>query len=55
MRSGRRRFVRGESGSELVEWIVVTLILTLAIFVMLQIVGGRIEQMIENVKAFFQF
>ena len=38
-----------ESGADLVEWVVVTIILTLAMYAILQALGPEIEQLLETV------
>ncbi len=43
MRSRQRGFVDNETGVELLEWAVVTLILIVAIYALLQAVGGEFE------------
>lgn len=44
-----RRFWADESGPDLVEWVVVTVILTLAMYAILQALGPEIEQFLEMV------
>ena len=38
-----QRFVKDESGPELVEWAIVTLILILATFAILQLIGDELK------------
>jgi len=38
-----QRFVKDESGPELVEWAIVTLILILATFAILQLIGDELQ------------
>lgn len=40
---GLRRFLRDESGAEFVEWVVVTLILIVATYALLQAVGPEVS------------
>jgi len=42
-----KRLLKDESGAELVEWIIVTVILSLAIFAILQLIG-------DDLKAWYQ-
>jgi Flp pilus assembly pilin Flp len=44
-----RRFWADESGPDLVEWVVVTVILILAIYAILQALGPEIEKLLEMV------
>ena len=50
----RRWSRQGETGAELVEWIIVTLILILAMFALLQVVGGQVEHIFQQVQDFVQ-
>lgn len=43
------RFWTDESGADLIEWVVVTAILTLAMYAILQALGPEIEQFLEMV------
>ncbi len=43
-----RRFWADESGPDLIEWVVVTVILTLAMYAILQALGPEIEQLLET-------
>lgn len=45
------QFAHDETGADLVEWIVVTIILFLAIFAILQAVGDDLTRIIEVVRA----
>jgi Flp pilus assembly pilin Flp len=49
MRDPERR-LRGETGTEVVEWIVVTIILALAFYAVLQVVGGDLMRIYETVR-----
>jgi hypothetical protein len=42
-----REVLPGDSGPELFEWIAVTLILTLAFLVLLQVVGPHVQQALD--------
>ncbi len=44
-----RRFWADESGPDLIEWVVVTVILTLAMYAILQALGPEIEQFLQTV------
>ena len=46
-----RRFSQEESGTELVEWVVVTIILTLAIYAILQAIGPDIRTLIASLAS----
>ena len=39
-----KRFLRDESGPELIEWAVVVVILILATFAILQLIGGELSR-----------
>jgi len=39
-----KRFLKDESGPELVEWAVVTVILILATYAILQLIGGELSR-----------
>jgi len=39
-----KRFLKDESGPELVEWAVVTVVLILATFAILQLIGGELTR-----------
>lgn len=45
-----RRFYEDESGPELVEWAVVTVILILATFAILQAIGGELTRIYNVIK-----
>lgn len=45
-----RRFVADESGPELVEWAVVTVILILATFAILQAIGSNLNQIYIRIR-----
>lgn len=45
-----RRFLRDESGPELVEWAVVTVILILATFAILQAIGGELNAIYVRIR-----
>jgi Flp pilus assembly pilin Flp len=47
----RAAFFEDESGSQLVEWIVVTLILTVAIYAVLQAFGPEIQNIVAYVAS----
>ena len=49
MRDPERR-TRGEAGAQLVEWVVVTIILALAFYAVLQVVGGDLSRIFETVR-----
>ena len=40
-----KRFLRDESGPELIEWAVVVVILILATFAILQLIGGELSRL----------
>lgn len=44
-----KQFIEEESGAELVEWALVTIILILAIYAILQAVGPEIEGFLSSV------
>jgi Flp pilus assembly pilin Flp len=44
-----RRFLKDESGSELVEWIALTLILLLATAAVLNDIGGQLKRIFKNI------
>jgi Flp pilus assembly pilin Flp len=50
-----QRFVKDESGPELVEWAIVTLILILATFAILQLIGDELKtsynRILDTLKA----
>jgi Flp pilus assembly pilin Flp len=50
MLSELKRFVQDESGPELVEWAVVTVILILATFAVLQAIGGQLNQIYLRIR-----
>jgi|YNPNPStandDraft_1061719.scaffolds.fasta_scaffold45653_5 Flp pilus assembly pilin Flp len=43
-----RHFLRDEAGVEIIEWVIVTVILTLAVYAILQAVG---PELIKSVRA----
>ncbi len=45
-----RRFLKDESGPELVEWAVVTVILILATFAILQAIGGELSRIYTTIR-----
>jgi Flp pilus assembly pilin Flp len=45
----RKQFWEDEFGTEIVEWVVVTLILTVAAFVLLQAVGPELNNLVTSV------
>jgi len=45
-----KRFLADESGPELVEWAVVTVILILATFATLQAIGGELTRIFEIIR-----
>ena len=45
-----KRFLGDESGPELVEWAVVTVILILATFAILQAIGGELTRIYNTIK-----
>lgn len=45
-----KRFLADESGPELVEWAVVTVILILATFAILQAIGGELTRIYNVIK-----
>jgi Flp pilus assembly pilin Flp len=47
MKRAPRRFVRDESGAGLVEWAVVTVILIIAIYAILQVIGPDIQRLVS--------
>ena len=47
-----RRSYGNESGPELLEWVVVTVIMIVAIFAILQAVGGQVTEILETAKDF---
>ncbi len=44
-----RRFLKDESGSELVEWIALTLILLLATAAVLNEIGGQLKRIFKDI------
>jgi len=44
-----KRFVKDESGPELVEWAVVTVVLILATFAILQLIGGELTRIYNKI------
>jgi len=40
----------GSLGTEILEWVIVTVILTLAIFAVLQAVGSDLEQLFQTLR-----
>ena len=44
-----KRFLRDESGPELIEWAVVTVILILATFAILQLIGGELSRIYNRI------
>jgi len=44
-----RRFLHDESGPEIIEWVVVTVILILAIYAILQAVGPELVKFVHTV------
>ena len=51
MRDPRRPY-GNESAPELLEWVVVTVIMIVAIFAILQAVGGQVNEVLETAKDF---
>jgi Flp pilus assembly pilin Flp len=45
-----KRFLADESGPELIEWAVVTMILILATYVVLQAIGGRLNEIYKRIR-----
>ena len=45
-----KKFLADESGPELVEWAVVTVILILATFAILQAIGGELTRIYNTIK-----
>ena len=45
-----KRFVADESGPELVEWAVVTVILILATYAILQSIGGELNAIYQTIR-----
>ncbi|MCD6519101.1 MAG: hypothetical protein J7M05_04155 [Anaerolineae bacterium] len=45
-----RRFFQDESGPELVEWAVVTVILILATFAILQAIGNELTRIYQTIR-----
>lgn len=43
-------FWRDEFGTEIVEWVVVTLILTVAAFALLQAIGPELNDLVSRIK-----
>ncbi len=54
MQRAWHRFYQDESGPELLEWVVVTLILILALYALLQAFGPDIQGLIAAVRARFR-
>jgi Flp pilus assembly pilin Flp len=46
-----QRFLKDESGPELVEWAVVTIILLVATVIILRAVGGSLNETYQDIKA----
>ena len=44
-----KRFYRDETGPELVEWAVVTVVLILATFAILQLIGGELTRIYNKI------
>ena len=46
-----KRFLRDDSGPELIEWALVTIILILAIYALLQAVGPDLQRFFDSIAA----
>ena len=51
---GGRSSWHQERGTEWLEWVIVTLILTIAIFALLQAVGGHVAEFLLKVRLWLQ-
>lgn len=51
---GLRQFLRDESGVEIIEWVIVTVILTLAVYAILQAVGPELIRSVRSAGDFLR-
>jgi Flp pilus assembly pilin Flp len=51
---GLKRFWQDESGPELVEWAVVTIILLVAAVVTYQFIGDQLQTTLESIRAWIE-